>query len=264
MKNYLFDLYPNFPNDFNLGDRKDPDKESKSLYVDLNATFFDLPKQKELGLNSVYNKEQGYKKYYYTLFVNGDDILLSSDYIGPSIKWAQKAKLTDEEIISFLKISRTLGGHIVFPRGSDKNVTHVYKDKDRCKHPITMNIARGGAKGYFDRFDKTLYAIKQLFEGQPISNENVWKAWDNYTDWFEHFGKETEAFTHFIEFFKLHSFVNDNNEIYDLTSYDAVKNSYEKTINDDKSTIPTDTMGYKKYVQGALNAISLRNDTIGL
>lgn len=245
MKNYLFDLYSNFPNEFTLDNRIDPDSCSKDLYDDLQSTFFSSNAKGILGIASVENRVQkfGRRPAFYTLFVDTDKFLLSSDYIGPSIYWARKAGLTCEEIISVLEISRTLGGHIVFPRGEGNS---------------TVNQARGGEKGYYDRIDLTLFAIKQLFEKKEISNELMEKAWKNYSDWFDLFGKEENAFKAFVDFFKLNDFVDEKYEIYDLTTFDSDNASYSFLCND-KPWIPNNPTSFKKYANGTNYAIMLRN-----
>ena len=42
VKNYLFDLYPDFPKDFALSDRKDPESDSRDLYLDFKTIFFNV------------------------------------------------------------------------------------------------------------------------------------------------------------------------------------------------------------------------------
>lgn len=249
MKNYLFNLYPNYPLDFDLENRKDPDSSSKELYDDLRTTFFSSDSKLDLNIRSIQNKVQGNKEKYYTLFVNGDEHLLSADYIGPSVHWAKKANLNDTEIIKFLSYSRTLGGHIVFPRGAGSNVIHWHKQKR-----LTINTARGGQDGYFDRFDLTLFAIKNLFEGNKISNEKMEKAWINYSDWFERFNG---SFIFFIDFFHLNDFVNKDYDILDLTSFNPSKKKYS-ILKSDSPWIPETREEYMRYVEGTNHAIKAR------
>lgn len=114
-KNYLFELYPDFPQDFDIKSIKEVDKVSNDLYDDLKKAFFDDNALKKIGLDNITKKLQNVGNGdYYTLFVDRDKFLLSADYIGASIYWAKKAGLSDIEIISYLFISRTIGGHIVF------------------------------------------------------------------------------------------------------------------------------------------------------
>lgn len=87
MKNYLVDLYPNFPKGFRLNGRIDPDSHSKELYDDLRSTFFSDKQNELIGVKSVDNRLQQYgnNPKFFTLFVDTDKFLLSSDYIGASV-----------------------------------------------------------------------------------------------------------------------------------------------------------------------------------
>ena len=55
--------------------------------------------------------------------LKGKEWLLSIDYIGPSINWALReleiGGLSKYDIIETLNVCRTIGGHIVWPRGSN-------------------------------------------------------------------------------------------------------------------------------------------------
>ena len=217
-KNYLFDLYTNFPEGFSLSDRKDPDVCSKALYDDLCEMFFDDDSKGKLKITSVCNKCQNFGKGdFYTLFIDKYKYLLSSDYIGASIHWARKAGLNYRTnldhfriILDHLSISRTIGGHILFPRGGGK---------------VTVNQARGGEKGYYDRFDLTLYAIKEWFVGN--NNSKIGYAIENYREWFElFFGDDNRknGFENYVEFFKLEGFIYEQNKIIDLIDSDLENN----------------------------------------
>ena len=157
LKNYLFDLYPEYKcQNFKSGD-------------------------------------------FYTLFIDDGKYLLSSDYIGASVYWAKQAGLADEDIVEYLMISRTIGGHMVFPRGQG----------------TTVNQARGGKNSYYDRFDLTLLAIKKWYLND---NSKINYAIENYSDWFALFG----SFDKFISFFRLEGFIYDES-IIDLVSSDLEK-----------------------------------------
>lgn len=224
-KNYLFDLYPYFPKGFSLDNREDPDVCSKALYDDLCKTFFDDDSKEKLKITSVCNKCQNSKNGdFYTLFIDEDKYLLSSDYIGASIYWAQKAGLNDRIILYHLSISRTIGGHILFPRG---------ERGERDEKLVTVNQARGGKpriengnyKGYYDRFDLTLYAIKEWFVGN--NNSKIDYAIESYHEWFELFFDDDNCkngFETFVEFFKLEGFIYEQNKIIDLIKSDLENN----------------------------------------
>lgn len=166
--NYLIESTLPLPEDFNIYNRRDPDSCSKKLYDDILLAFFLDQKQNESNHIKCYeNFKQQYKNKppFYTIRVTLDDdlnqVLLSSDYIGPSVYWAQQANMSDSEIRAFLRVCRTIGGHILWPRGSD-----ITFDGTR-----TINQAKGGSKGVYDRTDWTLLLIKLYYsclsEGCP-------------------------------------------------------------------------------------------------
>lgn len=183
----MFDLYLENPNEFNLKTRKDPDKCSKQLYDDIEKIFFSKERLDSLKLNSIKNKCKNFKnRDFYTLFID-DKYRLSSDYIGASVYWAEQAGLADKEIVEYLKISRTIGGHMVFPRGQG----------------TTVNQARGGENSYYDRFDLTLFALKEWYSSN--TNTKIGSVIEKYSSWFKLF----ESLRDFVEFFRLEEFFID-------------------------------------------------------
>ena len=137
------------PDDYDIDNRYDPDTEGcKELYDDEIEAFFD-------GMTgyTVCNW-QSYNRYnrspFYTVKVTsevtGEYYLFSSDYIGPSVYWASKKHAGDRKIREFLTVCRRLGGHILWPRGNGN----------------TINSARGGSGGFYDRIDWTLHLL-QIF-----------------------------------------------------------------------------------------------------
>lgn len=159
--NYLIDGELPLPSNFDLNDRVDPDCGCKKLYDDILLAFFnDSDYNKTNGIISVENWHQKYgqRPEFYTIRINGDTdhpILLSSDYIGPSVYWAIDQGIPNEEILEFLGICRTIGGHMIWPRG------RVITDDG-----MTINRAKGGSKGVYDRIDWTLLLIKIFYEHQ--------------------------------------------------------------------------------------------------
>lgn len=208
-------------------------------------------------LITVYNNTETIPNFILCLWIQ-----INFYYIGASVYWAVKAGFSEDEIIDFLRISRTLGGHIVFPRGENSHITYRFPaNKFGKEHPITMNNSRGGEKGYYDRFDLTLFAIKRLFENKEISNKLMEKAWSNYSDWFDLFRKENNGFKTFVDFFKLNDFVDNDYEVYDLTTYDIDTNDYN-ILENDYAWIPDTLTDYRKYVVGVNHAIELRNNRL--
>lgn len=242
LKNYLFDLYPKYPIEFNLKKRKDPDECSEQLYDDIEKIFFSKERLDSLKLNTIENKCQN-SNYgdgdFYTLFIDDGKYRLSSDYIGASVHWAKQAGLTDEEIVEYLMISRTIGGHMVFPRGQG----------------TTVNQARGGENSYYDRFDLTLLAIKKWYLND---NSKIKYAIENYSDWFTLFG----SFDKFISFFGLEGFINDES-IIDLVSSDLKKGSIIPLKRED-IYIPNQKEEYKRYFNNSNKIIKDRTEKLSL
>lgn len=240
LKNYLFDLYPEYPLGFNLETRKDPDQCSKQLYDDIEKIFFSKEKLESLKLNSIENKCQNFNSGdFYTLFIDDDKYLLSSDYIGASVYWAKQAGLADEDIVEYLMISRTIGGHMVFPRGQG----------------TTVNQARGGKNSYYDRFDLTLLAIKKWYLND---NSKINYAIENYSDWFALFG----SFDKFISFFRLEGFIYDES-IIDLVSSDLDKGLIIP-LKREEVYIPSQKEEYKRYFNNSNKIIKDRTEKLNL
>ena len=167
--------------------------------------------------------------------------LMSADYIGPSVYWADKLGCTKETILNILNIGRTIGGHIVWPRGKG----------------TTVNQARGGDKSFYDRIDWTLFVLKIYYECKRNKQAAAWvvqqkypqiepnrytvvlDAIDHYSEWFGEFVR----FPDFCDRFLLKGpFVNESYEIVWMATASPM--------------LPAD---YNKYIQKCLDAISLRN-----
>lgn len=186
--NYLIGSDGKIDKNYNIQNRPDPDNVCKKLYDDFIEVYFqhgfifgsnfeienkenqykydpkfDLEKQWENyeKVNDIMKPQDKNKKLqppFYTIKVNerlkGKEWLLSIDYIGPSIYWALRESetggLSKEDIIETLNVCRTIGGHIVWARGSDL----VYK----------INQERGGEKSVYDRIDWTLYLVQLCYK----------------------------------------------------------------------------------------------------
>ncbi|MDR0978912.1 MAG: hypothetical protein LBL91_03105 [Lachnospiraceae bacterium] len=205
-----------------------------------------------------------YQNSAYGIEIQVDDefIWLGSDYIGASVAWAESlGKYERKEIVEFLEISRRLGGHIVFPRSyykKDKN-NILQKETYRWRN-ISINQARGGRRGYYDRFDLILYAIKMWYEDKNNEKSSkLYKTINKNKEWFDLFGN----FREYINFFKLNGFVNDNYEVLDLTTYNGDETNGYKIIDheDDSEEILCRLRGkdnYRRYVKGVNNIIEQR------
>lgn len=161
--NYLHDLATA---NYDLDNRPDPDSESIILKEDLLEAFWGtqtnearVSAEKNYGCGSFRDIE---------VPSGGQTILLSVDYLGPSVYWLKDyysehgvdAPEADSRIRAFLKESRKLGGHILFPRGSNGGPHE------------TLNQARGGKRGVYDRIDATLLCLKVFFGRPEASSTN--------------------------------------------------------------------------------------------
>lgn len=257
--NYLTGKTGKLPEDFVIDKRIDPDGDDcKELYDDLITAYFsDLEMNQRHGIQRVENREQyswKTQRMFYTLFVNGEDYLLSADYIGPSVYWAGKQGMTDVQIRAFLSSCRTIGGHIVWPRGSD------------IKEGKTINCQKGGDKSLYDRMDWTLLLLKFFYMAdgdkerylnytrqtgtmrQVIENEsrflNMFEAFSCSRSWLDRFG----SFEDFCKQFKLNgtgNFVTEHFEVRPMAPWFPI--------------LPAD---YERFCENVCEAVAARNQEI--
>ena len=244
--NYYIGADADIPIDYNYRKRPDPDINGcKKLYDDIIDVYFvdgiitdnNVVKirEQQFRYNAKYDKvkiEELWRRYFalrnahqhlessiykppfYTIVYK--EFLLASDYIGPSIYWAEQKGLERTKIIDILNVCGTIGGHIVWPRGWGK----------------TINQNRGGKENLYDRIDWTLFLVKLFcdndFDYHKVINTctdiygmecksaivNVVKSMDVYKKWFREFGDSSSAFVNFCEQFKLKgAFVDDGYNI---------------------------------------------------
>lgn len=270
--NYFEDVNPRYESpDFSLKNRLDPDAASARLYDALYKILFNnYTEVVKHGMRIVQIRGQKFKgPLYYSFFVLKEinpeeiDYILSSDYIGPSINQAKLISgYEDSEIKKFLRISRTLGGHILWPRGDEMNPT--------------INKVKGGeispqcGYGFYDRIDWTLLLLKiyytfieksenpcfdqyeekirMSFEGIKMTeNDNkcfraLFEAFSRANKWFRNF----RTFRGFCDFFILNgNFVDDQYEVLELTPFFPIK-----------------PVNYEEYIENNIRAISRRNQHI--
>lgn len=256
--NYLIGKAEELSPSFNINKRIDPDSGCKELYDDFIEAYFGNEKcNRKHNIVSIENKKQkfGSKPEFYTLFINGSDYLLSMDYIGPSVYWARDRGLSDSDIIKFLSVCRTIGGHVAWPRGRDIKVK--------------INVARAGKDGLYDRIDWTLalikvfYETKELGKNQFVKNamaidfdnlrgdefsekrfDRMYEAFCCAQKWFELFG----SFPGFCEQYKLvgkNGFVDENFEVRNLAPWYPF--------------LPDD---YSVYIDNVCDAVNTRNDEV--
>lgn len=276
--NYLIEEnIKEWPSHFDIDKRHDPDSTSEKLYDDLKIILFKDKKVLEyLKINTIKNRKQVFSgRTFYTLFINGDEHLLSSDYIGSSVYWAIEKNIKSEQIIDFLKISRRLGGHMLWPRGFTEGYSYDYTQrqyvlKKNCGKAkfrfLTINEAKGGSEGFYDRFDWTLVLLQIYFEcmddkkdvylekairlipedlkyQQHISRiEKMYYAFSNSKQWIQKF----DSFTKFCEVFSLFdSFVDDKSNVILMADLFPI--------------LPID---YNGFIKNTCNAINKRNEQL--
>ena len=238
--NYLHGSENELDKKYNINNHPDPDMDGcEKLYDDIIEAYFKNGKlennevkvlEQQFKYYKQYNKiantelwrryyllnnvnpkreSASYKPPFYTIVYK--DFYLSSDYIGPSIYWATQKGLSSEIILEILNKCRTIGGHIVWPRGEG----------------TTINQARSGRKSLYDRIDWTLFLIKQFCDNNfdsvktytscskkfgidNIGNtEKLLDTLNIYHKWFKEFGDSSVAFINFCKQFKLEdSFVD--------------------------------------------------------
>lgn len=191
--------------------RLDPDFRSHRLYEDLANVFG--------GKTKDGNKELLFSKTGEPELVDGEGRRYGSDYIGPSWNWARlEYGFSDREIGEGLKRTRTLGGHMLWLR----------------KTP-SINTTKGG-KGIYDRIDLCLDEIKsayeQGFEGKAKHKQSLWEEICEEKEWFELFGRKGNGFRNFIDFFLLHDYVNQNDDVISL-SLSKCREGEEELVNEE-------------------------------
>lgn len=128
----------------------DPDSSSECLYDDLKTIFSKvLPNGQILDLG-----EKIYTGYYQ--FKNKNTLQrLSSDFLGPSATGAFDLGISSLDVGKSLILSRTIGGHTLWP----------------C-HRFSINQAKASVN---DRMDITLLELKDFYEN-PKSNKAIYSS----------------------------------------------------------------------------------------
>lgn len=179
----------------NNNNYKDPERYSKKLYEyhkDIwNKT---LPNGEEMSIVEAYNKNHEWK---ILTKIRSSNLYLGSDYIGFSKNWIPN-NIGVDFIVESLKMTRTFGGHILFPKGfyegwfycekddqifyTKSNIYNWYKKRYpedavdtmyRNLKIYTINISKGGEYSFYDRFDWTLQMIKLYYECIKEENDSL-------------------------------------------------------------------------------------------
>lgn len=125
-------------------------------------------------------------------------------------------------------------------------------------YTITVNTARGGKKGFYDRIDFTLFDLKQWYLDLPCKLQ---EAYENSKEWLLLF----KDFKGFIDYFLLQDFVveNEHYAVKNLDSFDEGE-SYKTLSNTDvyHSSRSQNKADYKAFIESSLAVISKRNERI--
>lgn len=138
---------------------------------------------------------------------------LGVDYIGPSRYYLTKQKIK-EDIIALISISsRFIGGHILFP-------TNQFEVNKQLKSLNQLRSYR-----FKERLDYFLLELKKWYANQNEIKE-IERVFNGNKEWFLQYGN----FNGYIDYYLLNDFVDENYNVYDLTSYDSLICCFQKTL----------------------------------
>jgi hypothetical protein len=141
----------------------------------------------------------------------------------------------------------TIGGYTVFPNGLSQ--TRPTKQSARR---WTLNQARGCDPRVSDRFDLTLEAIRLYFAGITNRVENpLGDVVDAYGWFFDRFGRGSEGFQAYVDYFFLDPFVTRG----------RVRPLYCGSL-DYADALPREASEYHSYIEGQRQAVGQRNKLI--
>lgn len=137
-----------------------------------------------------------------------------------------------EDIKSFFALASTIGAYIIFPA-------------NRVDNKMTINGARGLNKSIKDRFDLTLFCIKNFYENKasPLSD-----VFERYREFFELF----DNFKGYADFFLLNDLLNKDLSIKFFLPFDNFK----------QNPLPSNENEYALYKERVINFINSRNNRI--
>lgn len=249
----------------------DPDLKSQKLYDDLFTYYNNLVLPNGNIIKSIKVEER--KKNGQSFFElkinilkkkaneNKDTIIaqigLGADYIGPSVYWACEAGMKEKQIGEFLETTRTFGGHIIWPRWIGVPKRKGEYGYEFIRDFKSINIFRGGEKGFYDRIDLTLFDLKEWYLEQTCKLK---LTYDKNKIWLEQF----VDFEGFVNFFKLNDYVcKKEYKIKNLCSYHEGDKFKYLTSNDVYPTsIPREEIGYSKFADASVYLTKKRNTLI--
>lgn len=240
---------------FSLEQRVDPDSCCESLYESMLQSMDGriLPSGNIIGATEVKLRSGGYYELIARLFSPRGEWLmtvgLGCDFIGPSTFQAQQAAVSATRIKDSLAVTRTLGGHMLWPRWLKK------RGETCLRYGQTINQARGG-KGLFDRFDLTLLDLQRWYQHEPC---RLGDAFDRYASWLEQF----VSFPGLVGFFKLEDFVKrgrgEQYWVYDLASMEHELLSQEASLS---PSIPTERDRYELFMHNVERIVAARTNRL--
>ncbi len=236
VRNYFELLNPSYNGgEFNIDRRLDPDSYCKELYEDLSEVLLKNKVLPNGDVIDIYETSLCINKKYYETRIkikSNDEVIysvgLGTDYIGASIHWALESGLSKKDCIDILKTSRTLGGHIFLPRW-------IREEKTNTLHRgISLNIAKGGKKGFCDRIDLFLKDLSCWYLKKECKLQEVYEKNKLWLCLFKNFDN-------FVKFNKLQDFIDNN---------------YVENIQD---IIPKSCDEYKEFSKNINKKINSRN-----
>ncbi len=218
---------------------KDPDSYSKKLYQDFE-------KLTNLRINE--------KRWY--LCLTDKVINYTIDYIGPSRPSMREAGINEKETGEFLLVARTIGGHMIWPCMKKKVIVNRYADM------TTINMARGGEYGVYDRIDLTLYEIKNYYLNKGYTySERLYKAIENERDFFAQYGSGLSGYMNFIDAFMLNDFVEkETYEPLSLVISDFENGIYKVIEGSEKAKDILEKANAVKYINNNNYSIKRRSE----
>ncbi|WP_421017089.1 DUF6994 family protein [Furfurilactobacillus cerevisiae] len=147
----------------------------------------------------------------------------------------KKGKFSIDEVRKVLKISRLIGGHMLFP----KNVEIVKKDTFISGQGRSINVNR--ANTMYDRPDLFLLDLSNYYEKKPYRI----KAFDCFSVFLDLFVN----FSGFINFYDLNGFVDENQHVINLLTGTAFNSSADLINNVELITFPENKVNAERLVQ---------------
>jgi hypothetical protein len=212
---------------------RDPDARSPTLHA-----YHQLLWSKPLPSGTYFSLRDSRPKGYLHHRSELGEFFLSSDSVVPSFRKEGRlastfAKIPVEDQSTFLGVTYTIGGMMVFPG----NVI------DR---KMTLNGARGCHPRIKDRFDLTVECIRRHYHGEGSPLGDVITRYASFFGLFENFRG-------YVDFFLLQDIVN--------ADYSAIR--FHAPFKDfHESPLPSDLDAYLSYRHMAMQFIAARNQRI--